>query len=124
MNIYQEKLIDNYENPRNYGVIEDPSARARLENLSCGDSIEVFLKIQDEKIEDIKFSGEGCSVAVASMSVLSEFVKNKTIDDILKINLEKIVELLGVELTLSRLKCAGLGLETLKKAIGDYLERS
>jgi len=124
MNIYQEKLIDNYENPRNYGVIDDPSARARLENLSCGDSIEVFLKIQDEKIEDIKFSGEGCSVAIASMSVLSEFVKNKTIDDILKINLEKIVELLGVELTLSRLKCAGLGLETLKKAIGDYLERS
>lgn len=124
MNIYQEKLIDNYENPRNYGVIDDPSARARLENLSCGDSIEVFIKIQDKKIQDIKFSGEGCSVAIASMSVLSEFVKNKTIDDILKINLEKIVELLGVELTLSRLKCAGLGLETLKKAIGDYLERS
>ena len=124
MNIYQEKLIDNYENPRNYGVIDDPSSLAKLENLSCGDSIEVFIKIQDKKIQDIKFSGEGCSVAIASMSVLSEFVKNKTIDDILKINLEKIVELLGVELTLSRLKCAGLGLETLKKAIGDYLERS
>ena len=124
MNIYQEKLIEHYENPRNNGVIDNPSTHAKLENLSCGDSIEVFLNIKENMIEDIKFSGEGCSVAIASMSVLSEFVKNKPIDDILKINLEKVVDLLGVELTLSRLKCAGLGLETLKKAIGDYLERN
>ena len=86
MNIYQEKLIDNYENPRNFGILEKYSSKAKLENLSCGDSIEVFLKIDDSKIEDIKFSGEGCSVAIASMSVLSEFVKNKSIDDILKID--------------------------------------
>lgn len=124
MNIYQEKLLDHYENPRNYGAINNCSSYFKAQNLSCGDIVELYLLINNNKLEDIKFKAEGCSVAISSMSILSEFVKNKSIKDIINIDLEKLIALIGINFTPSRLKCAGIGLEALKGAINKYLDHN
>lgn len=124
MNIYQERLLEHYNDPKNYGDPKDLEVKYLSENLSCGDSIELGFNIVDKKIDKILFKGEGCSVAIASASVLTEHVKGMEIEKILKMSLDDVVGLLGIELTLSRLKCAGLGLDALKKGIGEYLDQT
>jgi len=122
MNIYREKLLDHYNNPRNYGTLVDADAKIKLENISCGDSIEMQVRLKDGKLKDVKFQGEGCAVAIASASILTEYAKGKKLADILEIDLDKLQELLGIQLTLSRIKCANLSLETLKKGITKELD--
>lgn len=117
MDIYQQELIDHYQNPRNYGRLIDADVIMELENISCGDKISLFIKLKSGKIEKISFEGEGCAVAIASASILTEYSIGKKIKSLEKLSLEDFVKVLKVELTLSRLKCAGLSLETLKKAL-------
>lgn len=117
MDIYREKLLDNYNNPQNYGDLADATHECTLENLSCGDSITMRLLIEDEKIKDIKFEGEGCAVAIASASILTDYLKDKPISEVKQMNMDDLLELLGVQLTISRMKCAALSLETTKKAL-------
>jgi len=121
MDIYREKMLDHYNNPRNFGGFIDGNATIKLENLSCGDSIEMQVSIEDGKLKEVRFQGEGCAVAIASASILTQYAKGKKVSEIAKIDLEKVQELLGVQLTLSRLKCANLGLETLKKCVVQEL---
>ncbi len=117
MDIYRQELIDHYQNPRNYGRLIDADVIMELENISCGDKISLFVKLKSGKIEKISFEGEGCAVAIASASILTEYSIGKKIKSLEKLSLEDFVKVLKVELTLSRLKCAGLSLETLKKAL-------
>lgn len=117
MNIYREELIDHYQNPRNYGQLIDADVIMELENVSCGDKVKLYLKLDQEKVEDISFEGEGCAIAIATTSLLTEYVKGKTLTKLRKFELEDLLKLIKVELTVSRLKCANLSLETLKKAI-------
>lgn len=119
MNIYQEKLLDNYKNPRNYGEMKAPTVTMELENISCGDCLKIQLLVENEIIKDIKFTGEGCAVAIGSASILTDYAMGKNIKEMLKYSLDDLLDLLGIELTISRLKCAGLGLETLQKAIKE-----
>lgn len=122
MDIYREKMLDHYNNPRNFGGFVDKNAKIKLENLSCGDSIEMQVGIRDGKVDQVRFQGEGCAVAIASASILTEYVQGKTLEEVAKIDLEKLQDLLGIQLTLSRLKCANLSLETLKKCIDKELD--
>ncbi len=117
MDIYREEFLDHYHNPRNYGEIIDANAIMELENVSCGDKIKLWVNIKDGKIRDIKFQGEGCAVAIASTSVLTEYATGKSIEALLKMDFAELSKLLKVEFTISRIKCASLGLETLKKAL-------
>lgn len=117
--LYREQLIDHYKNPRNSGEIANATHSAELKNLSCGDEIKIDLIVEEDKIKDIKFTGRGCAVCIASASLLTEEVKGSKLDDVDKIEFEDIEEMIGTELSPSRVKCAHLGLLTLQKAIGQ-----
>lgn len=119
MDIYRQDMIDHYQNPRNYGEIVDADAIIELENSSCGDKIKLFVKLKKDKIDEISFTGEGCAVAIASASKLTEYAKGKDIKQIQKLTTEDLLKIIKVELTISRIKCANLSLETLKKSINS-----
>ena len=115
---YRQNILDHYQNPRNWGTIEHPDVSAEDSNPLCGDRIRMDLKIKDGKIEDVKFSGTGCSISRAAASMLSDEIIGKSLDEVKAINRDYVLELLGIELGPVRLKCALLALKTLK--VGVY----
>lgn len=119
MDLYRQELIDHYHNPRNFGPIVDANVIIELENISCGDKIRLFVKTKDDKVEAISFEGEGCAVAIASASKLTEYALGRPVAELKKLTVTDFLKILNVELTVSRLKCAGLSLETLKKALNS-----
>ena len=119
--MYTEVILDYYRYPRNYGRLEGANAQARDLNPLCGDEIEIYAKIDDDKIVDIKFSGKGCAISQAAASMLTEFLKGKTVEQARNISKENILEMLGIEISHVRLKCALLGLKVAKTAVYNYL---
>lgn len=121
MDLYRENILDHYKNPRNFGKLQNPSASLKLYNSACGDEIEMQIqfRIYNSKfiINDIRFSGQGCAVSMASASMLTEKVKGKTIEKIQNLTTKDILKMLGVSLSPSRLKCAILPLEVLQKTV-------
>ncbi len=117
MNLYAQNILDHYKNPRNYGSIHNADIIACENNYSCGDKINIDLKIKGKKLIDLKFNGSGCAISIAGMSILSEHVIGKTKDQILKLNLEDIKKYLGVPISHSRVKCAMIGLMAIKKGL-------
>ena len=116
--MYQENILDHYKNPRNFGKIENASVHHHEYNPLCGDEIDIYLIIdQNKKIIDIKFSGKGCAISQASASMLSEEIKGKKIDELKKLTKEDILNMLGIPISPVRLKCALLSLDTLKNSI-------
>jgi len=118
--IYTQNIIDHYKNPRNYGDIKNPSTTSKMENLTCGDSMEVFVLIENEKICDLKFTGNGCALSQSAMSILSEKVIGKNISEVKNIKKNDIVKMLGISVGKRRLKCVSLGISTLHKAIAKF----
>lgn len=121
MNDYQEQLLENYHNPKNFG---EPTFEfthtAKVSNLSCGDELQVWLKVSgDGAIEDICFFGEGCSISIATASLLYELLKGKTLDHVNALSDDYSIELIGIPLTMSRIKCAVLSLEAVKNSINS-----
>jgi len=112
-----EYILDHYKNPRNFGTIEDADFSYEEGIPSCGDVIRVDLKIRDNKLEDIKFSGTGCAISQASVSILTENVAGKEIEDIISLTDHDMLEALGGRVSPIRFKCALLGLTVLKKAL-------
>ncbi|MBI2611545.1 iron-sulfur cluster assembly scaffold protein [Candidatus Gottesmanbacteria bacterium] len=122
MDLYRENILDHYRNPRNFGELENHDKKAEEENPLCGDKFKIFLKLHTthyklQTIKDIRFSGEGCAISMASASMLTELAKGKSTKDLQKLNKDDILQMLGVELTPTRLKCALLPLEVLHKAL-------
>lgn len=124
INIYREYVLDHYKNPRNYGKIENPDFKFKENNIFCGDSIEISGKLKDKKIQGIKFCGRGCVISQASASLLTDFVKNKSLNSIDKLMVQDIIEMLGVSLSTTRMKCAELPLVALKRAINKEAAKS
>lgn len=120
-NMYADIILDYYKNPRNYGRMQKPDASARDTNPLCGDDIEMHLKIENSRISDIKFSGNGCAISMASTSMLTEMVAGKTLADIKKMTQDDIIKMLGIQLSHVRIKCALLSLKVLKLAVYKYL---
>ena len=119
--IYQENILDHYKNPRNSGRIEGASVIHHEYNPLCGDKLEMFLVIDENKrIADVKIHPNGCAISVASASMLSEEIKGKHIDELKKMAKERILEMLGIPISPVRLKCALLSLDTLKNSILIY----
>lgn len=117
MNMYMENIIDLYKNPLNHGELKDASVTHRAYSPFCGDDITIDLKIEDNKVTDVKHRGVGCAISQASISLLTEEIKNKPLDEILEIKPDQVVEMLGIDLGPVRLKCALLGLEGIHQAI-------
>ena len=120
--IYHEMIIDYSRNPLNYGKIEDHDVTFHDSNPLCGDSIDIDMKIDDNKVSDIKFHGKGCAICMACSSVLTDITKGKSIDEVRKISKTDILGELGLEnLQAVRIKCALLSLKVLKSALYSYL---
>ncbi len=113
-----EVILDHYRNPRNFGKMENPDITHEEGNISCGDLIRVDLKIKDNIIEDIKFSGKGCTISQASASIMTEIVKGKNLEEVKKIDKTDLLKAIGVPISMIRMKCALLGLKVLK--VGVY----
>ncbi|UUV19944.1 Fe-S cluster assembly scaffold protein NifU [Fusobacteria bacterium ZRK30] len=120
--MYTKKLMDHFMNPRNVGVIENPDGYAKVGSPSCGDMMEIFLKIEDEIIRDAKFRTFGCASAIASSSVTTEMILNKTIEEALQLTNKSIVQNLD-GLPASKLHCSVLAEEVINAAIEDYTSK-
>jgi nitrogen fixation protein NifU and related proteins len=115
---YRQNILDHYQNPRNFGTLDKPDISAEDSNPLCGDKIRMDLRVKNGTIEDVRFSGVGCSISRAAASMLTEEVKGKTLEEVKAIGRDEVLEMLGIELGPVRLKCALLALKTLK--VGVY----
>lgn len=120
MNIYQQTLMDHYRNPRNAGTLDSYDFSTGQHNPSCGDSIGMQGVIVDGVLTDIAFTGSGCVISQATASLLTQFVRGKTIQQILDMNKDDIQSLIGTNLGPMRLRCALLSLEVLQSGIRGY----
>ncbi|HYD03736.1 MAG TPA: iron-sulfur cluster assembly scaffold protein [Alphaproteobacteria bacterium] len=135
--IYREYLLDHYHNPKNKEKMPDADIQKRDINISCGDDVEMFIKLDNDevksksrkpdidgkKIAEIKFQGTGCVICMATASILTEEMAGKTISDIKKMNTDELLDMIKLQLTPTRVKCAMLPLVTMKKGILDYEAR-
>jgi len=115
--MYLEELMEEYKEPENFGVMKNYSVTHKDWNSSCGDEIIIYLKIEKEIVKNIKFQGKGCAISIVAMSRLSQELKGKTVKKVLSFNKEKVLGLLGIEISPMRLKCALLSLKAVKSAI-------
>ena len=117
--LYREIILDHYKNPRGHGVIENADAEAEGQNPLCGDEVSVYVAFDEdgETIEDVKFSGRGCAISQAATSMLMEMTKGRTAAEVATLDKDELLAEIGVPLTPVRLKCAMLGLTTLKVAL-------
>jgi len=123
-NFYTEKVIEHFQNPHNYGKIDNASGIGKVGNIVCGDVMYLYIKVnKDEVIEDIKFETYGCAAAIATSSMVTDLVKGKTIKEALKINSKNVVESLG-GLPVIKTHCSLLAVDALVEAIRDYLEKN
>ena len=117
--LYREVILDHYKNPRGHGVIEDADAEAEGQNPLCGDEVSIYVAFGEdgETIDEVKFSGRGCAISQAATSMLMEMTKGRTAQQVAELDKEELLAEIGVPLTPVRLKCAMLGLTTLKVAL-------
>jgi len=115
--IYRENILDHYKHPRNQGTLENPDITYEDANPLCGDVIRMDFKIKDGKIDEVRFSGHGCSISQAAASMLCEKVEGMSLEEAKKINREDVLEMLGIELGPVRMKCGMLALKTLKAGV-------
>ena len=117
--MYREVILDHYKNPRGHGVIEDADAEAEGENPLCGDEVSIYVTFGEdgETIDDVKFSGRGCAISQAATSMLMEMTKGRTAQQVAALDKDELLAEIGVPLSPIRLKCAILGLTTLKVAL-------
>jgi nitrogen fixation NifU-like protein len=119
--IYREIILDHYRNPRNKGRLTDPDVTIHDSNPLCGDEIDMHLKVEEDKIKDIKFEGRGCAISQASASMLTEMVSNKPLSMVKNLSKEDILENIGLtNLGPARIKCALLSLKVLKMSMVKY----
>lgn len=112
--LYRENILDHFKHPRNHGTIENPDITYEDANPLCGDSIRIDIRVKDGRIEEIRFSGHGCSISQAAASMLCEKVQGMTLEEAKKLSRDDVLEMLGIELGPVRLKCGLLALKTLK----------
>jgi nitrogen fixation NifU-like protein len=115
--IYRENILEHYKHPRHHGTLEHPDITYEDANPLCGDHIRMDLKVRDGRVEDVRFSGHGCSISQASASMLCERIAGQPLEEIKRIGRDDVVEMLGIELGPVRLKCALLALKTLKAGV-------
>lgn len=119
--IYREIILDHYRNPRNKGKLPDADVSIHDSNPLCGDEIDIHLKVDGDKIKDVKFEGRGCAISQASASMLTEMVIGKPLTSIKDLSKEDILETIGLtSLGPARIKCALLSLKVLKLGMVKY----
>lgn len=117
--MYSEKVMEHFSNPRNIGEIEDPDGVGEVGNPVCGDMMSIYIKVKNDRIDDIKFKTFGCVAAISVSSMVTDLAKGKTLEEAKKITKQSVVESLD-GLPKEKLHCSNLGADALAKAIEDY----
>ncbi len=121
LDMYRDNIMDHYKKPRNFGELQGVTAKAHGANPLCGDELDFYLAFDaDDKVSEVKFFGRGCTITIASASMLSEKLTGMSRADVNRLKNDEAVKLLGVEINPARLKCATLALETVQQAIGHH----
>jgi nitrogen fixation NifU-like protein len=120
--MYSEKVLDHFRNPRNVGEIEDADGVGTVGNPVCGDMMSVYIKVEDDKIADIKFRTFGCGAAIATTSMTTELAKGKTLDEAMEITRKDVADELG-GLPPVKMHCSNLAADALHEAIEDYRKK-
>ncbi|MEA5076715.1 MAG: Fe-S cluster assembly scaffold protein NifU [Coriobacteriia bacterium] len=121
--IYSDKVMEHFGNPRNVGVIEDADGIGEVGNPVCGDVMKITIKVDDDRIEDIKFQTLGCGAAIATSSIVTEMAKGMTLADAVAITKNQVAEELG-GLPPAKMHCSVLATDGLKVAVDDYLVKN
>lgn len=117
MDMYQDIILDHYRNPRNFKTIPSCPNRGEAKNPTCGDRLAIDIAVTDGIISDVGFQGVGCAISQAAASMLTEHIKGKAVARALALGPKDVLRLLGITLSPTRMKCALLSLETLKRAL-------
>jgi len=117
--LYRDYILEHYRKPHNFGVIEEPSATYEGANPLCGDRITMQLGVKDGVVEEIGFTGRGCAISQASASLLTDEVKGKPVEAVAGIEATDVLDLLGIDISPARLKCAMLSFESLQHLLAD-----
>ena len=117
--LYRDYILEHYRRPHNFGVIEAPTATQEGSNPLCGDRITLQLAVHDGVVERVGFTGRGCAISQASASLLTDEIKGKPVAEVESFRADDLLDLLGIDISPARLKCAMLSHETLQKALTE-----
>lgn len=123
MALYSDKVMDHFRNPRNVGVLEDANGIGEVGNAKCGDIMKIYLKIENDIVEDVKFETFGCGSAIASSSMATELIKGKPLSEVLKLTNQAVTEALD-GLPAHKIHCSVLAEEAIRNAVKDYYDRN
>lgn len=115
--MYAEEILDHYKNPRNYGQLEGADIHVDADNPLCGDKLSMDLKVKDGVVQDVRFQGRGCAISQASASMLTDEIVGKPLTELAGLSRQDILDMLGIEVSYARMKCATLSLGALRLAL-------
>ena len=117
--LYRDYILEHYRRPHNFGVLEMPSASYEGANPLCGDRITMQLRVKDGVVEEVGFTGRGCAISQASASLLTDEIKGKPVADVAAFQAVDLLDLLGIEISPARLKCAMLSFDSLQNLLDE-----
>jgi len=117
--LYRDYILEHYRRPHNFGILDDPTASYEGANPLCGDRITIMLGVRDGVVAEVAFTGRGCAISQASASLLTDEVRGKPVEEVARLTPDDVLDLLGIEISPARLKCALLSLDTLQHALTE-----